>query len=204
MITPDYRSNLLSTNQDEFLPFYCIDEKKKMKSIIDASVYSSNQNLRLMLSSKFGKSIPLLLRNADNVINAYNLNVFLDSLVSGKDFDVNVANVTTPIFSGVKTFRARREPTYNHDSERAGFKGIEERIKSIIFPGYIRSITVFNNSDSGKVLVYRVDGFRFCLNINREHKKNNVYFVYNFLTDELYQRCYDLDCEGFRSRSFKK
>ena len=49
-------NNLSSENRDRFTAF---DMKMKRKSIVDLSVYSTNQNFRLLLSSKFGKNTAL-------------------------------------------------------------------------------------------------------------------------------------------------
>lgn len=42
-------------------------------------------------------------------------------------------------------------------------------------------------------------GYRYCANVGRHHKSNNVYFLADLRTNKLYQRCHDGDCAGFES-----
>ncbi|CAF1656448.1 unnamed protein product [Didymodactylos carnosus] len=43
--------------------------------------------------------------------------------------------------------------------------------------------------------------YRYCENIHRQHKKNQIYFIIDPIKRIYYQKCYDPDCQGFRSRS---
>jgi len=60
--------------------------------------------------------------------------------------------------------------------------------------GSIRRRTVLSNK-----ICYDVLGYRYCSNIGREHKSNNVYFIVDVKTLTFYQACYDPDCKGFQS-----
>lgn len=40
---------------------------------------------------------------------------------------------------------------------------------------------------------------RFCENIGRWHKSNNVYWIVDLDKKEIYQKCHDEDCSGFSS-----
>lgn len=41
--------------------------------------------------------------------------------------------------------------------------------------------------------------YRFCENIGRWHKSNNVYWIVDLNKKEIYQKCHDEDCSGFSS-----
>jgi hypothetical protein len=59
----------------------------------------------------------------------------------------------------------------------------------------IRSWTAFPEYG---VLVLNLFGNRFCENVERAHKSNNVMFVVDFREEAYYQRCHDPDCRGTR------
>jgi hypothetical protein len=42
---------------------------------------------------------------------------------------------------------------------------------------------------------------RYCENIGREHKSNNVMFVVDLKQRFFYQKCFDPDCRHFRSNA---
>lgn len=50
-----------------------------------------------------------------------------------------------------------------------------------------------------QMLLYHVQGTRFCGNVQREHKSNGIYFVASTFTRRLYQKCFDPDCRGYKS-----
>jgi hypothetical protein len=48
-------------------------------------------------------------------------------------------------------------------------------------------------------LEYQIVGNRYCHNINRAHKSNNIMFEVNLTSGYVRQKCWDADCRGFRS-----
>lgn len=40
---------------------------------------------------------------------------------------------------------------------------------------------------------------RYCENIGRSHKSNNIYLIVDLNKKELYQKCHDADCSNFVS-----
>ena len=48
------------------------------------------------------------------------------------------------------------------------------------------------------VLTLNLFGNRFCENVERAHKSNNVMFIVDFRESAYYQRCHDPDCRGTR------
>jgi DNA-directed primase/polymerase protein len=59
----------------------------------------------------------------------------------------------------------------------------------------VRSWTAFPEYG---VLVLNLFGNRYCENIERAHKSNNVMFVVDFRENAYYQRCHDPECRGTR------
>ena len=53
---------------------------------------------------------------------------------------------------------------------------------------------------------YRIEiggNYRYCENIKKQHKKNQVYFLVDPIQKVYYQKCYDPDCQGFQSAKQK-
>lgn len=50
----------------------------------------------------------------------------------------------------------------------------------------------------GAFLLYTVHGSRYCQNVKREHKSNNVYIVVDMQKKVWSQKCFDPDCAHFR------
>ncbi len=48
-------------------------------------------------------------------------------------------------------------------------------------------------------VLYQVNGNKYCARIGRPHKSNHVMFEADCSRGVLYQRCWDVDCRGFRS-----
>ena len=49
-------------------------------------------------------------------------------------------------------------------------------------------------------ITFNLSHYRYCANIGRSHRSNGVYFMIDLLTNQLEQRCWDIDCRYFRSR----
>ena len=50
------------------------------------------------------------------------------------------------------------------------------------------------------VVVLNMQGNRFCENVDRAHKSNNVVFAIDLREGAYYQRCHDPECRGYRGR----
>ena len=64
------------------------------------------------------------------------------------------------------------------------------------FLGIIRRWLLY---DQSQLLIYLIDGNRWCGNIQREHKSNHVYYIADLKFQNLYQKCFDPDCMHYRS-----
>ena len=81
-------------SKEECLEFSCIDSLN-VKMIVDSSVYSVNQNFRILFSSKLGKKTTLKLSKINKFMKDADYQLFLDSLVCDKDFIVNTYSLDT-------------------------------------------------------------------------------------------------------------
>jgi len=85
--------------------------------------------------------------------------------------------------------------------EPSPFLEIDNFVRKIISDlpgttGYLKNAMYF--SDTNRIIYY-VSKNRFCQNIGREHKSNNIMFVAEIDTGLCYQKCFDIDCKDFRS-----
>ena len=77
------------------------------------------------------------------------------------------------------------------------FPEVDKFILGIIggYNGYIRKCTMQENSD---LLFYDLAGdYKYCENIGRHHKSNNIRIVVNLNSGQYYQLCHDPDCNKF-------
>ena len=51
----------------------------------------------------------------------------------------------------------------------------------------------------GDEIIDCFDSFRFCANINRQHKSNNIFWIADLAKKIVYQKCHDEDCANFVS-----
>ena len=203
----------------------CISEEKKHlfrvrapnrpnAFVIDFSVYSKYQNFRIIFSSKFGRNDQLYPSKenqfpiVDSEYGQYQL--FLDSLVSDKNFVVNI----TSSLSGQLTLAhqsSNERTTLDHHScsgkstrnsvpahLQNTVSHISQALKPLINDGWIRNVKFYENvSTSASVLIFEPADFKFCRNINKNHLRNNVFFTYNLKSRLLYQKCFK--CTGYTS-----
>lgn len=85
-------------------------------------------------------------------------------------------------------------------NSKSQFPVIDEFIAKLIVPGKIWRSVFFSITGH---LVYDIVGYRFCHNIGREHRSNNIKYVVDIQKLNFYQKCYDSDCRDFRSSATK-
>ncbi|CAF1518500.1 unnamed protein product [Rotaria sordida] len=86
----------------------------------------------------------------------------------------------------------------------AEYADIERFISNMVesFSGRIRKIRPPLDA-RGKYRIEITGNYRYCDNIQRHHKKNQVYFLVDPINRVYYQRCHDRDCQGFQSAKHK-
>ena len=81
----------------------------------------------------------------------------------------------------------------------AEYIDIEKYISIMVesFGGRIRKI--WAPDSNGKYKFEITGSYRYCDNIRRHHRKNQIYFLVDPMTKTYYQMCHDPECFDFRS-----
>lgn len=79
------------------------------------------------------------------------------------------------------------------------YAAVEDFIATMLIPfgGHIRKI---KPPDTHGRYRFEIGGnYRYCKNIERHHKKNQVYFLVDPVRKIYFQKCYDPECQGYQS-----
>lgn len=183
----------------------------------DESVYSRNRHFRLFKSSKLKKNIPLVLSNNNkfklsaevHCEDCFDKEIFLKSLITfGCDdkvllnfsntmtSEIGVTSLGKQIHCGIENKNGECQSSYTSSP----FPRIDTFISNLVFPGKIFRNHYFPSVNK---LVYSIVKQRYCGNVKRQHKNNNVKYVVDLNEMYWYQKCYDPDCEQYRSNCTK-
>ncbi|XP_060854233.1 DNA-directed primase/polymerase protein-like [Rhopalosiphum padi] len=181
----------------------------------DESVYSRNRHFRLFKSSKLKKNVPLVLSNTNkyklpeiaHCEDCFDKQIFLKSLITfGCDDNelLNFTNIDSQIVPKLYSDRAhfdnKNQNTCQSSYTSSPFPRIDRFISDLVFPGKIFKNHYFPSVNK---LVYSIVKNRYCGNIKRQHKNNNVKYIVDLNEMYWYQKCYDPDCEQYRSDGTK-
>lgn len=189
-------------------------------SIIDLGVYTKNRAFRLFLSSKANKKEILTNTNrfwtsTEEAQDQKNKEIFFQSLVTKIDSeqrknlieyaDVTLSQKNTSSGNIITGYAYRRDNNGGNNNKQLpctevvdfvlkdfdNWSGSEKRSE-------VRSWAAFPASDT---LILHMVGNRFCENIKRQHKSNNVMLIIDFQRGVYHQRCHDPDCKGMEPQS---
>lgn len=179
---------------------------------VDQAVYSRNRSFRLPFSSKAGKTSQLLPSGRFRCKEMSEHEVFEDSLICrvgpeceklltfGSEMAGRGGSVAAGYAAGSLALNRVPKAAEFCISGRSPFPAVDLFIESIAciegIPGKIRSWYWFSEYS---VLVYNINGNRYCENIGRQHKSNHVMYIVDFRTAGYYQKCHDPDCRGYKS-----
>lgn len=189
-------SDLLQGTSIEDLQMLMVkDSKGNEKLFCDLSVYSKNRHFRLYQSTKKGKNAPLVV-SADNLHPIKSeLQTFLTTLVTYIKGDCKVLEFKNPP-ERAKNTHFSKNPNVNVEAQPSPYPAVDKFVSKWVTPGRVSSSFYFAAS---KIIIFNIVGNRFCGNINRQHKSNNVKYVVDLDKCEFYQKCYDFDCSAYRS-----
>ena len=198
-------SKTYNLSSNEILELFVYNDKGKIKLLIDEGVYTKNRHFRLLGSSKQNKNIPLVPSEnnkykPNDVKNINECNLFEDSLVTC--FSWTVSRILEfDNFENTKQQKTKLSMTTACKekiiSSSSVYPEIDSFINKLIFPnGSIRRKTFFCEKSS---ILYEIQGYRYCDNIKRQHKSNNITFIIDLSCLAYYQKCYDPDCYNYRS-----
>uniref|UniRef100_A0A8C0YXP6 DNA-directed primase/polymerase protein n=3 Tax=Canis lupus familiaris TaxID=9615 RepID=A0A8C0YXP6_CANLF len=185
------------------------------KDNIHVGVYTRNRNFRLYKSSKIGKHVALEIAEDNKFFPKQSKNIseenqyFLSSLVSNVRFSDTLRILTCDTFQS-KQKRVEHFSTSTKAENIEGFHcspypEVDRFVLSLVnkngIQGGIRRWSYFFPEE---LLVYDICKYRWCENIGRAHKSNNIMILVDLKNEVWYQKCHDPVCkaENFKSDCF--
>lgn len=204
---------------DQSLPSIMVNDKDGTKKVplIDVGVYTKNRCFRLVGSSKFGKQARLLLpgNKADERVRV-SRDDFLESLVcnvqvsAAREEGVLILGQASPPESWPGEPTRKRRTVYGGGGVGgnmvagggSAYGALDEYVMSIVGPagGGIHSVTTTAAGTADETVAYAIKGaYKYCGRVGRHHRSNNVVLVVEVGRREMFQRCFDPECRGYRS-----
>ncbi|XP_068388013.1 DNA-directed primase/polymerase protein isoform X2 [Eschrichtius robustus] len=182
---------------------------------VDLGVYTRNRNFRLYKSSKIGKYVPLEVAEDNRFYPIQSKNIskenqyFLSALVSNVRFSDTLRILTCDISQN----KQKRVEYFNHTSTSETIEGfqcspypeIDQFVLLLVNKNGIKGgIRRWNYFFPEELLVYDICKYRWCENIGRAHKSNNIMILVDLKNEVWYQKCHDPICkaENFKSDCF--
>lgn len=195
-ISKNVNLNLSSFSNFDFIPltsnFQCCKyhevDKSKTSLFKEKTVCFDNQNLVFLASlccclkkSKINKNIISIITISNSFSNAYKLSI------SEHHQNLKEKSSTTENLEGSSRIT------------KALIEMIAGYIRNISSNARVSKCSQVANSD---LIVFDIQGTKYCSNIGREHKSNRIMFVANLKLKIFYQKCYDPVCrdEDYRSQ----
>ncbi|XP_045641775.1 DNA-directed primase/polymerase protein isoform X4 [Ursus americanus] len=186
------------------------------KDNIHVGVYTRNRNFRLYKSSKIGKQVALEVAEDNKFFPKQSKNIseenqyFLSSLVSNVRFSDTLRILTCDTSQNkqkrVECFNSTRTKAENIGGYHCSpYPEIDRFVLSLVnkngIKGGIRRWSYFFPEE---LLVYDICKYRWCENIGRAHKSNNIMILVDLKNEVWYQKCHDPVCkaENFKSDCF--
>nr|XP_056711045.1 DNA-directed primase/polymerase protein [Euleptes europaea] len=202
------------------LSFLIVNCKHGGKQLfVDLGVYTKNRNFRLYRSSKAGncaildiakdnKFVPKSVKNT-SIEEQY----FFSSLVCNVRF-----SSCLKILSYDKPEKAKEESVCLDGSisssssvpiggyQSSPYPEIDNFIVSLVSKDNVQGgIRRWNYFSLEELLVYDISKYRWCRNIGRAHKSNNIMIIVDLRREIWYQKCHDPSCraQNFKSECFQ-
>ncbi|XP_038160675.1 DNA-directed primase/polymerase protein [Cyprinodon tularosa] len=203
--------------EERDLSFLMVKNKDGHKCLfVDLGVYTRNRNFRLYKSSKVGRNAAFTVAQ-DNQFAAkpakgmsVEESVFFASLVC------NISFTGQRILTWDAPEKKEAEPQTPHcqqgsDSNPGTLSGclsspyqeVDNYVLTLVRKDGVQgSIRRWSYFAAEQLLVYDIAKYRWCENVGRFHKSNNIMIVVDLKEEVWYQKCHDPDCRIFRSSSF--
>lgn len=192
------------------------DPAGKRRLFVDLGVYTRNRNFRLYKSSKKGKPVVLEVAEDNRFSLARSENVcdeeqyFLCSLVSNVRFSDTLRVLRCDASENKQKQAEHLNSTSTSVESIEGFQGspypeIDQFVLSLVNKNGIKGgIRRWNYFFPEELLVYDICKYRWCGNIGRAHKSNNIMILVDLKNEVWYQKCHDPICkaENFKSDRF--
>ncbi|NXB57824.1 PRIPO protein, partial [Struthidea cinerea] len=186
------------SHQEENLDFSFLivnDKDGNNQLFVDLGVYTKNRNFRMYKSSKAGKNV--ILKIAED-------NKFIPNCE--KDVSLEEAYFLSSLICNIRCVFV----AFGLTDPMEGYQGspypeIDNFVRSLVnkdgLQGGIRQWSYFSLKE---LLIYDISGYRWCENIGRAHKSNNIMILVDLKNEVWYQKCHDPVCreQNFKSQSF--
>ncbi|XP_054460505.1 DNA-directed primase/polymerase protein [Anoplopoma fimbria] len=183
---------------------------------VDLGVYTKNRNFRLYKSSKVGKNSAFTVADDNKFIPkpekgiSEEESVFLASLVCNISFTgqrILMSDVPETKESNILRPRCQQGSATCPDSLSGCLSSPHQEVDNFVLTvikkdGVHGSIRRWNYFASEQLLVYDIAKYRWCENVERFHKSNNIMIVVDLKEEVWYQKCHDPECRSFRSSSY--
>lgn len=187
---------------------FVTDKHGAKKIFCDVAVYSKNRHFRVYKSTKWRKNSPLLV----SIENEYKPQIgkkqlpeqqlFLDSLITyleNQDQEISIlefGGCQQKIYMVKDKSKLPECPVISEGGKQSPQPVVDRFVESVVSPGLIRRSIYYSSLNK---IIYDISGNRYCHNIGRQHKSNNIYYVVDMNSYIFYQKCHDPDCAGFHS-----
>ncbi|XP_063460086.1 DNA-directed primase/polymerase protein isoform X6 [Pan paniscus] len=185
------------------------------KDNIHVGVYTRNRNFRLYKSSKIGKRVALEVTEDNRFFPTQSKDVsdeyqyFLSSLVSNVRFSDTLRILTCEPSQnkqkGVGYFNSIGTSETIEGFQCSPYPEVDHFVLSLVNKDGIKGgIRRWNYFFPEELLVYDICKYRWCENIGRAHKSNNIMILVDLKNEVWYQKCHDPVCkaENFKSDCF--
>ncbi|XP_068607276.1 DNA-directed primase/polymerase protein [Brachionichthys hirsutus] len=183
---------------------------------VDLGVYTKNRNFRLYKSSKVGKNAAFTLADDNRFITkpekglSAEESIFLASLVCNLRFTgQRILTWDIPETKTAKTSDChdRQRSAADPDSLSGCLSSPHQEVDNFVLSvvkkdGIHGSIRRWNYFAAEQLLVYDIAKYRWCANVGRFHKSNNIMIIVDLKDESWYQKCHDPECKTFRSSSY--
>ncbi|NXR34661.1 PRIPO protein, partial [Zosterops hypoxanthus] len=157
--------------------------------------YTKNRNFRMYKSSKAGKNVILKIAEDNKFIPTCEKDVSLEEAYFLSSLICNIRCVFVAF--------GLTDPMEGHQG--SPYPEIDNFVRSLVnkdgLQGGIRQWSYFSLKE---LLIYDISGYRWCENIGRAHKSNNIMILVDLKNEVWYQKCHDPVCreQNFKSQSF--
>nr|XP_046273314.1 DNA-directed primase/polymerase protein isoform X2 [Scatophagus argus] len=184
---------------------------------VDLGVYTKNRNFRLYKSSKVGKNAAFTVADDNKFVAkpekgiSVEESVFLASLVCNLSFTgQRILTWDVPETKETKTSQqphCQQGSATSADSLSGCLSSPHQEVDNFVLTlvkkdGLYGSIRRWNYFAAEQLLVYDIAKYRWCENVGRFHKSNNIMIVVDLKEEVWYQKCHDPECKNFRSSSY--
>ncbi|KAA0722378.1 DNA-directed primase/polymerase protein [Triplophysa tibetana] len=204
--------------EERDLSFLIVKNRNGQEQLfVDLGVYTKNRNFRLYKSSKLGKNAAFTVAEDNEYVanssehTTKEETIFLASLITNISFTgqrilaYDTPGRDTGESPGWTLQRQSDNSELMGDQQPSPFKEVDDFVLTVVCKDGIQgNIRRWNYFVSEHLLVYDIGKFRWCHNVKRFHKSNNIMIVVDLKEEVWYQRCHDPDCkrQNYRSSSY--